>query len=126
MWRFLINISIARRLTVAATITALIPGIVISILGSSYVSTLNTVNNTVQVDDTAVKLVTDMQADLLRMNALLGTFSMAPSSAASNVQNSREIVQLTSDFGSALAAYQQDYQITSSVKMQSIRNALKN
>ena len=94
MWRFLINMSIARRLTVAATITALIPGIVISILGSSYASTLNTVNNTVQVDDTAVKLVTDMQADLLRMNALLGTFSMAPSSAASNVQNSREIVQL--------------------------------
>jgi methyl-accepting chemotaxis protein len=126
MWRFLINMSIARRLMIAATITALIPGIVISILGSSYVSTLSTVNNTVQADDTAVKLVTDMQADLLRMNALLGTFSMAPSSAASNVQNSSEIIQLTNDFGSALATYQQDYQITTSEKMQSIHDALKN
>ncbi|HEY4389511.1 MAG TPA: methyl-accepting chemotaxis protein [Ktedonobacteraceae bacterium] len=126
MWRFLINMSIARRLTVAATIAALIPGIVISILGSSYVNTLNTVNNTVQVDDTAVKLVTDMQADLLRMNALLGALSMAPGSEGNNIQNSREIIQLTGDFSSALATYQQDYQIATSAKMQSIRDALKN
>jgi methyl-accepting chemotaxis protein len=126
MWRFLTNMSIARRLMVAAAITALIPGIVISILGSSYVGTLNTVNDTVQAEDNAVKLVTDMQADLLRMNALLGTLSLMPSSAAANVQNSREIVQLTDDFGSTLATYQQGYQITTSAKMQSIRAALQN
>jgi methyl-accepting chemotaxis protein len=126
MWRFLITMSIARRLTVAATIAALIPGIVISILGSSYVNTLNTVNTTVRLDDAAVKLATDMQADLLRMNALLGTLSMVPSSEASNVQNRREIEQLTNDFNAALANYQQDYQIATSAKMQSIREALKN
>jgi methyl-accepting chemotaxis protein len=125
MWRFLTNMSIARRLLVAAAITALVPGIVISILGSSYVSMLVTVNDTVQAEDNAVKLATDMQADLLRMNALLGALNTLPSSTTSNIQNSREVVQLTNDFGMTLATYQQDYQITTSAKMQSIRDALK-
>ncbi len=125
MWRFLTHMSIARRLMVAAVITALIPGIVISILGSSYVDTLKTVNDTVQAEDNAVKLATDMQADLLRMNALLGTLNMAPSSSADNVLNTREIAQLTNDFSSTLATYQLDYQIATSVKMESVREALK-
>ncbi|MDQ2904977.1 MAG: HAMP domain-containing protein [Chloroflexota bacterium] len=125
MWRFLTNMSIAQRLMVAAIITALVPGIVISILGSSYVTTLSTVNDTVQAEDNAVKLATDMQADLLRMNALLGTLNLAPISAADNVLNSREISQLTDDFSVTLAAYQQDYQIATSARMESIREALK-
>ena len=125
MWQFLTNMSIARRLMLAAVITALVPGIVISILGSSYVGTLSSVNDTVQAEDNAVKLATDMQADLLRMNALLGTLNMTPSSAADNVLNSREITQLQNDFGVILATYQQDYQITTSAKMEGIREALK-
>ncbi len=125
MWQFLTNMSIARRLMLAAVITALVPGIVISLLGSSYVGTLSSVNDTVQAEDNAVKLATDMQADLLRMNALLGTLNMAPSSAADNVLNSREITQLQDDFSATLATYQQDYQITTSAKMEGIREALK-
>ncbi len=125
MWQFLTNMSIARRLMVAAVITALVPGIVISILGSSYVGTLSSVNDTVEAEDNAVKLATDMQADLLRMNALLGTLNMAPSSASDNVLNSREIAQLKDDFGTTLRTYQQDYQITTSAKMEGIREALK-
>ncbi|HEV2659786.1 MAG TPA: HAMP domain-containing protein [Ktedonobacteraceae bacterium] len=125
MWQFLTNMSIARRLMLAAVITALVPGIVISILGSSYVGTLSSVNDTVQAEDNAVKLVTNMQADLLRMNALLGTLNMTPSSAADNVLNSREITQLQDDFGATLATYQQDYQITTSARMEGIREALK-
>ncbi len=125
MWQFLTNMSIARRLMLAAVITALVPGIVISLLGSSYVGTLSSVNDTVQAEDNAVKLATDMQADLLRMNALLGTLNMAPSSAADNVLNSREISQLQDDFGTTLATYQQDYQITTSARMEGIREALK-
>lgn len=125
MWRFLTNMSIGRRLLVAAAITALVPGMVIAILGSSYVSMLITVNDTVQAEDNAVKLATDMQADLLRMNALLGALNTQPSSTTSNIQNSREIVQLTYDFSTTLATYQQDYQISTSARMQSIRDALK-
>src|ERR1700674_5699100 len=106
MWRFLTSMSIAQRLMIAAVITALIPGIVISILGSSYVDTLNTVNGTVRAEDNAVKLATDMQADLLRMNALLGTLNMAPSSTAENTLNIGEILQLTNDFNTTLTTYQ--------------------
>lgn len=136
MWRFLTNMSIAHRLMIAAAITALIPGFVISALGSSYITTLTTINDTVQSGNNAVKLVTDMQADLLRMNALLQVLNTgsnaavnndtAPSSVVDNVQNSREIVQLTSDFDATLATYQQDYQIATSPMMQSVRETLKN
>lgn len=136
MWQFLRNMSIARRLMIAAAITALIPGLVISALGSSYIDTLATINDTVQAGNSAVKLATDMQADLLRMNALLEVLNTlpnvvansdtAPSSAIDNVQNSREIEQLTSDFGSTLVTYQHDYQITTSPKMKSIRDTLQN
>ena len=125
MWRFLTNMSIARRLMLAAAMTALIPGIVISILGGSYIGTLSTINTTVKASDDAVKLATDMQADLLRMNALLGVLNIAPGSVFSNIQSSREVTQLASDFSSASNSYQRDYQITTSTNMQSIRETLQ-
>ena len=126
MWRFLTNMSITQRLMIAAAITALIPGFVISALGSSYINTLSTINDTVRVENNAVNLATGMQADLLRMNALLEVLNITPSSAADNVQNSREIDQLTSDFGSTLSTYGQDYQIATSSQMQTIRATLQN
>lgn len=125
MWRLLTNMSIARRLMLAATLTAFIPGIVISVLGSSYIGTLSTINDTVQAGNNAVKLVTDMQADLLRMNALLGALNTATSSVAVNVQNSREITHLVSDFNSALTVYQRDYQIATSARMKNVRETLQ-
>ncbi|HET8844343.1 MAG TPA: HAMP domain-containing protein [Ktedonobacteraceae bacterium] len=125
MWRLLTNMSIARRLMLAATLTAFIPGIVIAVLGSSYIGTLSTINETVQAGNNAVKLVTDMQADLLRMNALLGALNTATSSVSDNVQNGREIAQLVSDFNSALDIYQRDYQIATSARMKSVHDTLQ-
>ncbi|HEY0752582.1 MAG TPA: methyl-accepting chemotaxis protein [Ktedonobacteraceae bacterium] len=126
MWRFLTNISITQRLMIAAAITALIPAIVISVLGSSYINTLSTINDTVRVENNAVNLATNMQADILRMNALLEVLNTDPRSAANNIQNSREIVQLTSDFSLTLKTYGHDYQISSSSSMQTIRDILQN
>ncbi len=126
MWRFLTNISITQRLMIAAAITALIPGIVISVLGSSYITTLNVINDTVRAGNKAVNLATDMQADLLRMNALLEVLNTAPSSAASNEQSWSEIKQLTGDFSAGLLTYQQDYQISTSPTMESVRATLRN
>lgn len=126
MWRFLRNMPIAHRLMAAAVITALIPGLVISILGGSYINTLSTINDTVQAGNSAVKIVTDMQADLLRMNALLEVLNPAASSTADNIQNSDEIVKLTNDFDASLTTYKRDYQISTSSKMQSIRESLQN
>src|SRR6185437_4629672 len=126
MWRFLTNMSITQRLMIAAAITALIPGLVISALGSSYINTLSTINETVRVENNAVNLATDMQADILRMNALLEVLNIAPSSAANNSQSSHEIAQLTDDFASTLLTYGQDYQIAISPTMQTIRATLQN
>jgi methyl-accepting chemotaxis protein len=140
MWRLLTNMSITQRLMIAAAITALIPGLVISILGSSYINTLSTINETVQLENSAVNLATGMQADLLRMDALLEVLNTTPSPAigndsapnsavntvVDNVQNSREIVQLANDFNATLATYQRDYQIMTSARMQSIRQILQN
>ncbi len=126
MWRFLRNMPIAQRLMAAAVITALIPGLVISVLGSSYIDTLNTINDTVKAGNSAVKTVTHMQADLLCMGALLEVLNTSTSSTADNMQNSHEVVQLTDDFASSLTTYQRDYQISTSPMMQSIRASLQN
>ncbi len=126
MWRFLTNMSITQRLMIAAAITAIIPGVVISILGSSYIDTQNTINETVGVENTAVNLATGMQADILRMNALLEGLNPAPASAADNFQNSSEINQLITDFSLQLTTYRKDYQIATSPTMQSIRAILQN
>jgi len=126
MWRFLTNMSITQRLMIAAALTALIPGLIISVLGSSYINTLSTINATVQSGNNAVKLATTMQADLLRMDALLEVLNIAPGDAANNLQNSTEIGQLTGDFSSTLVTYQQNYQITTSAMMLSVRETLQN
>ena len=118
--------SITMRLMLAAAITALIPGVVISILGSSYIDTLSSINETVRVENTAVHLATGMQADILRMNALLEGLSPLPTSVTENFQNSSEINQLIGDFGSQLATYQRDYLIATSPAMQDIRAILQN
>ncbi|HEX7736257.1 MAG TPA: HAMP domain-containing protein [Ktedonobacteraceae bacterium] len=126
MWRFLTTMSITQRLMIAAALTALIPGIVISVLGSSYITTLSTINDTVRMENEAVNRATTMQADILRMNALLEAFSTDSKSTATNEQNSSEIIQLTGDFSAKLADYTQNDQIATSPGMQVIRDSLQN
>lgn len=124
---FITNMSIARRLFFAVAMAALIPAIIIAVLGGSYISTLNSVNETVQKSDDAVKLATDQQADLLRMNALLAAAGPTnPNSFSENVQISQEVSSLTSDFNNKLALYTQNYQITTSDNMKSVRDVLQN
>lgn len=121
--KFLTNLSIFRRLFLAATLTALIPGVVIFILGSSYVNTLTTINGTVKTSNGAVRLATDLQADILRMNALLTGLGNGPS-ASTAIQINKEVRDLTSDFNQKLTTYEQNYQITTSDNMKSVRDVL--
>ncbi len=121
--KFLTNLSIFRRLFLAATVTALIPGIVIFILGSSYITTLSTINGTVKTSNGAVKLATDMQADILRMNALLAALGNNPSTSTA-IQINKEVRDLTTDFDSKLTTYEKNYQITTSDGMKGVRDVL--
>jgi methyl-accepting chemotaxis protein len=124
MLKFLTNLSIFRRLFLAAMLSAIIPGIVIFVLGSSYVNTLNTINDTVRMSSNAVKLATDQQANLLRMNALISALNTTSPNSASATQQSREIRQLTDDFDQKLSLYQRNYQIVTSDGMKGVRNVL--
>ncbi len=127
MLRFLTTMPISRRLLVAAALIAIIPGIVIAILGSSYISTLVNINQTVKTTNEAVKLSTDMQADLLRMNALLAGLNATDiNTPIQTVQIQREIAELTNDFKQKLATYQQGYQIETSGSMKSVHDVLRN
>jgi methyl-accepting chemotaxis protein len=121
--KFLTNLSIFRRLFLAATLTALIPGVVIFILGSSYINTLTTINGTVKTSNGAVKLATDLQADILRMNALLTGLENNPS-ASTVIQINKEVRDLGNDFNQKLSTYEQNYQITTSDNMKSVRDVL--
>ncbi|GHO94771.1 hypothetical protein KSF_048190 [Reticulibacter mediterranei] len=121
--KFLTNLSIFRRLFLAATLTALIPGVVIFILGSSYINTLTTINETVKTSNGAVKLATDLQADILRMNALLTGLENNPS-ASTVIQINKEVRDLGNDFNQKLNTYEQNYQITTSDNMKSVRDVL--
>ncbi|MBV9616321.1 MAG: HAMP domain-containing protein, partial [Ktedonobacteraceae bacterium] len=127
MLRFLTTMPISRRLLVAAALIAIIPGIVIAILGGSYIGTLVTINQTVKTSNDAVKLATDMQADLLRMNALLAGLNTTDLNAPSQtVQIQHEIADLTNDFEQKLSTYQQNYQINTSNAMKSVHDVLQN
>jgi methyl-accepting chemotaxis protein len=127
MLRFLTTMPISRRLLVAAALIAIIPGIVIAILGSSYIGTLVNINETVKTTNEAVKFSTDMQADLLRMNALLAGLNTTDINAPlQTVQIQREITELTSDFKLKLSTYQQSYQIETSRNMKSVHDVLQN
>ncbi len=127
MLHFLTTLPISRRLLVAAALIAIIPGIVIAILGGSYIGTLVNINETVKTSNDAVKLATDMQADLLRMNALLAGLQPTDINAPTQtVQIQREIVDLTNDFKQKLSSYQQNYQINTSSTMKSVHDVLQN
>jgi methyl-accepting chemotaxis protein len=127
MFRILTTLPISRRLLVAAALIAIVPGIVIAILGGSYIGTLININETVKTSNDAVKLATDMQADLLRMNALLAGLNATDINAPTQtVQLQHEIADLTNDFKQKLSTYQQNYQINTSPTMKSVHDVLQN
>src|SRR5450432_844757 len=127
MLRFLTTMPISRRLLVAAALIAIIPGIVIAILGSSYIGTLVNINQTAKTTNEAVQFSTDMQANLLRMNALLAGLNTTDINAPiQTVQIQREITELTSDFQQKLSLYQKNYQIKTSGNMKSVHDVLQN
>ncbi len=71
MVNFLSNLPIFRRLFIAFAIAAIIPGIVIVLLGNFYLSSLNTRSQAVVTSFNAQSIASQQQANLQTMNALL-------------------------------------------------------
>ncbi len=135
MVRFISNIPIFRRLFIAFAIAALIPGIVIVLLGNFYISSLNTRGNAVRTSFDAQSAATLEQTNLQRMNAdleayhyeIFGALSGVitdPSYFYSGASIGSGVQDGEAEFNQALAAYPGNYSIATSPNMSNIKSIL--
>src|SRR5579859_185178 len=136
MFRFISNIPIFRRLFVVFAISAIIPILVIVLLGNFYLQSMGVRSQAVQTSFDAQNIATQEQTNLERMNALLqARFAQVfaqnspalgddPSLQASGELTSADVTALAIDFGQTLTSYQQGYEIATSDNMSVIRSIL--
>jgi methyl-accepting chemotaxis protein len=115
---------------------AIVPGIIIAVLGTTYINTLNTRGQAERTSNDAVKLATNQLAVLERMNADLiayhstafadkGEYGSKSSPMASMEQAlNNEIITLEGTFSKTAANFQQNYQIAISPNMTQVRSIL--
>src|SRR5215469_5114381 len=137
MIRSIANMPIFRRLLIAFALAAIVPGFVIVLLGTYYVNQLTASSQAVKTSINAQNIAYEEQINLQRMNALLQARHAEvfanlsgnvqdPSMNASRQLISDDILALEANFDQGLVIYQQDYSLTSSPNMSSIRNILLN
>src|ERR1700694_3111720 len=135
MVRFIRNMPIFRRLFIAFAIAALIPGIVIVLLGNYYVSSLTTRGQTVRISFDAQSAASQEETNLQRMNAVLQAFHnqifgslggviQDPSFYSSGALAGKEVRHNEAEFDQAIANYQSNYEIQTSPNMNTIRDML--
>jgi methyl-accepting chemotaxis protein len=137
MVNFLSNLPIFRRLFIAFAIAAIIPGVVIVLLGNFYLSSLNTRSQAVVTSFNAQSSASQQQANLQTMNALLvashnNVFAILgenihdSSLFASGALLSSDIINREANFQQALTNYQSNYDVATSDNMSTIRTILMN
>src|SRR5579884_2900358 len=141
MFRSISNLPIFRRLFIAFTLTTVIPGVVIVLLGTFYLNTLDSRGQAVKTSFEAQNVAATQQINLQRMNALLETrFAQVyankggavkdsngnpdPSLEASGALIAKDIQARELDFDQALQVYQANYAVGTSDNMKSIRTIL--
>ena len=143
MVRFISNIPIFRRLFIAFAIAALIPGIVIVLLGNFYISSLDTRGQAVRTSFDAQSAAAQQDTNLQRMNidledyyhevygqvfATLGGLPVDPSYFNSGALTGGEIVQNEAAFNQTVGNYPGNYvstyQIADSPNMATIKSIL--
>ncbi len=136
MFRFVSNMPIFNRLAVVFSLLAIVPILVIILLGNFYIQSLGIRSQAVQTSFDSQNIATKEQINLQRMNALLqarfaqivarnsSTLAGDPSLGASGELASSDIAALEIDFNQTLTSYQSTYEITSSNNMRVIRNIL--
>jgi len=136
MIKFISNIPIFRRLFLAFALSAAIPGVVIILLGSYYLSALNIRSQAVSTSFDAQNIASQELANLETMNALLRTrenqiFASKsavitdPSLGAAGGLVDSEINNRQSEFDQALQTYQSNYELATSSNMNTIRGILQ-
>ena len=135
MIRFLSTLPIFRRLFIAFAVAAIIPGVVIVLLGNFYVNSLSARGQAVTTSFDAQSLASQEETNLQRMNALLNAkfyqiFASEspvikdPSLYASGGLVDGEVRALEADFNRNLQVYINQYQVATSDNMSGIRTIL--
>jgi methyl-accepting chemotaxis protein len=141
LFRAVSNLPIFRRLFIAFTLTTVIPGIVIALLGTFYLNTLESRGQAVRTSFDAQSLASAQQINLQRMNASLETrFAQIyaakggaftddngapdPALAASGSLIANDIQARELDFDQSLQTYQKNFAIATSANMKSIHDIL--
>src|SRR6266702_325765 len=133
MLKVLFNLPIFRRLFIAFTLAAILPGIVIALLGTYFVNTLDQRGQAERTSFDAQSIAFNQLVNLQRMNALLQArhaqvFASIsgnikdPSLAASGMLINNDILTREIDFDQTLTKYQHDYQLATSSSMSPVRN----
>lgn len=134
--KWLSNTPIFRRLFIAFAMAAIVPGIIIAVLGTTYIDTLTTRGQAEQTGNAAMKVATSQLAVLEQMNADLvayhstafankdqyGLNNTAMTSMEQSLKN--EIITLAGIFSRGATGYQQRYQITTAPDMAPIQRIL--
>ncbi|WP_297159281.1 methyl-accepting chemotaxis protein [Thermogemmatispora sp.] len=135
--RWITQAPIVRRLFLAAMLVAVIPGVILWLLGHAYIDALTSRSEAVQVSTDAVHVATTQLANLQHMHADLialqaqtfvsTTIAGAPSTdlAALRQRLSSEIKALEANFAQGITSYQRNYQLVTSPQMSPIRSLLE-
>src|ERR1700730_2104420 len=125
MVRFISNIPIFRRLFMAFAIAALIPGIVIVLLGNFYINSLNVRGQAVRTSFDAQSAAATEETTLQRMNTALGAYynevygqwfgieggvQIDPSFFSSGALIGGQVLHDEAEFGRAITTYPGSYE----------------
>ncbi len=137
MFRFFRDIPIFSRFLIVLIAAAVVPVIILVLLGNFYLQSFETRSQAVQTSFDAQNSATQEQINLQRMNALLQAhFSQVfaqnsprvgrdPSLAASGGLITSDVVALELNFRDNLTFYVQNYEIATSLNMGTVRNILR-
>ncbi len=131
MLKLISNMPIFRRLFYAFLLAAVIPGIVITVLGFTFVSTLNTRGDAVKTSLNTLQAVTTTETYVPRINDILNMLynsrygSGMISTQAPSPTQVKEVQSLEKQFGLDIATYQQNYLLATAPQMSTIRTIIQ-
>ncbi|HWS82947.1 MAG TPA: methyl-accepting chemotaxis protein, partial [Ktedonobacteraceae bacterium] len=129
MLKFITNMQISRHLLFAFLLAAVIPGIIISILGFGFINAQKSRSQAIQMNIQAFKMVTTTGDDLPRMIALLKSayqdhYETVPGQQAQGTDTLNQLQTVATHFDQAIRQYKQGYQINTSPGMRGINDIL--
>ncbi len=121
MFAFITNIPIFRRLFLAFVLAAIIPGIIITILGATFINELSMRSQAEQVNIDAINQSTRLGDLLPTSNSLRAKIIVSPRLNNGAFNDLKNIEQ---DFDTNSQKFQQDYQVSTVSRMSNVKNIL--